>query len=110
AENDVGTAGTRLQAGVQRLVVACIGPRRKERRIAAYRCACEHILAAVISGRQFDAELYPKIMRRQNPLVTANQLDIAKSCTARTADIGRIDLGCAGIAISSMATVYIRNN
>jgi len=49
-------------------------------------------------------------MRRQETLVTADQLDIADAGTSGAAHIGTIELVASGIAVGGVAAVNVRHN
>ncbi|KVO94211.1 hypothetical protein WL21_17410 [Burkholderia ubonensis] len=65
ADDHIRAAGAGLQARIERLAARAVRARRAERRAAADGGARQHVLAAVFSRWQLDAELYAKIVGPQ---------------------------------------------
>lgn len=109
AQDQVGTAGAGLQAGIEGLAASSIGAGGEEHRVTTHGRPGHHILPAVIARGELDAQLHAQIVGRQPALVAGDELDIADAAAGGAAEIVGSQVGRAGIAIGGMAAIDVGN-
>lgn len=110
ADDEIGAAGARLQAGIERLASRSVRARREEHGVAAHGGTGQHVLAAVPASGQLDPELYAEITGGQKTLMAGDQLDVAKSTARCSAQIGGRELIGRSVAVGRVAAVDVRHD
>ncbi len=107
ADDQIGAARAGLQTGVHQLPGT--RPAGKSNRAAPYRARAVGVRPAVAACRQLQSELQPDVVRGQQPLVAADELDVAQAAQRGAAEVACRDLIRRGCAIGAVAAVDVGN-